>query len=415
MISIDAITNIIEEKLNNSPVNSDIVFKLHKDTGKYAKALSEINKRTEYVNGLIEVTNSVITPNNAGILVGEMTVRVEVVFACADTDPRREIKTDGSIMQGAFVEGNVSRVEHIRNIIDNNSQLQYVEDNFPDSVKDDNDNPVSTYLVTGAFSLAATGQRMNRPIIGDSMSFIFYAYFNIVQNGENSRNDIYWLDGELIPYAKATTDRKNISEADVYNGDFLAKGTDNATTIQWSLVCPAFVTAFNAAVKKYLIDGEMNVAHVLKIQYGDEYGAAELTTQIRTYLVKFESVSRNSEGVLAVGKIIILSPIVDDYEMISFPETYTTYLAKDISGFNGKGKYRVKFNNRAIGIVANPLTTNSVQIFDTVGIYNNGSLSYFLSSEVELIDDYENILGGAGIIVSTTAPTSLLKIEVNNE
>lgn len=317
MIGLTDLTQDIQNGLNENA--NGLTFNLFSDTGKFKRAYKKTNAVTDIINGVVSIVSSETTPNVDGMLISSITSRVEVVIRLKDEedDIQQSIERDGKINEEIVENGNTTYIKLVRNALSEFTQDQSVE-----TMKAGG----KTYTVSKAYNFAETGVRSQRDRTGDSMTFVFYAYFNIIENGQNSHSFVFKLDGQIIPYQQCTVSRTDISDADVYSGDTGAKATSSGSVFSVSLSVPSFVSFFNTAVSRYILEGEQNVAHILEVSFGKgvknaigavsdvpvEYDLAKI------FLVKFSEASNTMQGVLNVGGQITLSEIVDDFDLVSW-------------------------------------------------------------------------------------------------
>lgn len=317
MISLKEITQDIENGLNGitsgQPEEYDtLYFKLFSDTGRFRRAKKKVNAVTDPVNGVVSLVSSQTTPNADGSLIAMLTCRVELVARLKDEeeDVMQEVENSGEQL---VEEGNVTYVQHIRNAISSFTQSQ--------GFKNVEDGDGQTYTVSVSYNFAETGTRAQRDRTGDSMTFVFYAYYNVIQNGQNSRSYVFRLDGQIIPYQQCTVSRTNISDADVYSGDASAKVTSSGSVFSVTLAVPVFKSTLNLAIVNEFIlggvfvDAKPNVAHILEVFYG---AGVENKPLKKSFIVTISEASNTMQGVLNVGGQITLSEIVDDFEIVTF-------------------------------------------------------------------------------------------------
>ncbi len=304
MITIQQLTERLNTELNSN--SNGFVFKLFTDTGKFKKAIKNRNTITDFINGIASVVSSEVVNTNNGTLVGTMTTRTEIIVRCRDNEEdlyRTIIDEQGEETQALVKYGNETFMSQIRGVLDGyTAQTQF----FP---LEDNKN--KQYDVSVAFSFASTGLRETKPIVGDSMTFIIYGYYNIIESGENSRNYELWLDGERVPYSAMTPRRAPTQEQDVYadTEDGSVKATISNTVWGLSLECPSFVGEFSTAIKNYISIGERNKAHLLRLNMNGVESA---------HLVFFGECSTTAKGILNAGQYISFMDAISDYDLISF-------------------------------------------------------------------------------------------------
>ena len=312
MITLKEITQDIENGLNGITAGqpeeyNSIYFKLFPDTGRFRRAKKKINDVSDPINGVVSLVSSQTTPNADGSVIAMLTCRVELVARLKDEE--ENVMQEESTSEQLVEEGNAVYVQHIRNIISSYTQSQGFKTM---------DESGQSYTVSVSFNFAETGTRAQRDRTGDSMTFVFYAYYNVIQNGQNSRNYVFRLDGQIIPYQQCTVSRTSISDADVYSNGVGSKTTSSGSVFSVTLAVPAFKSTLNSSIiDKFILGKESspNIAHILEVFYGSDKEGNSIT---EVFLVSISEASNTMQGVLNVGGQITLSEIVDDFDLITF-------------------------------------------------------------------------------------------------
>ena len=318
MIPLNAIKDDLQSRLNKA---GTLQFILHTHTGKFVRAVkASVNEIDRKINGLVTLTSSDVETVQTGIDVASMTLKIDFVIRCKDDeDDVYDITVNGE--QGDLLEsGNVSYVNQVYNALNDFASKQYTgllqaEGN-------------GNYAIACSFDLVNDGVRDKRPTIGDSYTFTVFAYYNIVENGENSKDIEYFLDGYLIPYTSAKIGRQPIAESDVYSGENVAKATSTATLMYCSLTAPSFYGMFANYVRDFVL-GVSNDVHILTYRCATP-SPMGYEDYFRSFFVVFGDSSLSAEGVANVGSVV------------SFSETHLD----DNSSFlmSGVQKYDIKQN-----------------------------------------------------------------------
>lgn len=320
MITIKQLTEKLQEDLNANQLG--LTFCLFSNTGKFKKALKVNNKVTDYINGVVVNTSSEITNTNDGMVVGTMTNRIEIAVRCKDFE---EDILDSSKKLVAI--GNDTFMTQIREFFDaftSQSQFFQLED-----VKK------RCFDVSVGFTFASPGVRNQVQFLGDSMTFIIYAYYTLVEAGENSRSYEVYLDGDRVPYSAITPRRAPTHEQDTYvNSNGVALATVSNTVWSLSMECPSFIGVFSKVIKNYIEKGERNVAHLLRLKLGTGDNAVE-----SAHLVFFGEGVITAQGVLNAGQRISFMDAVNDYDLISFSDKVYIYYNSNSSNKSATLKF----------------------------------------------------------------------------
>ena len=312
-------TENLQYKLNHADNNSNLTFRLFPDTGKFKKAYMNLDvdnrkfSKIKPINGVCYLSGSEITPTQSGALVAAITIRTEILIPCKENEQTRQnvATTDPAYQEG----GNEDFLDQIRRVVETFTTKQEFDDDMEIANK--------TYSVAYAYELLNTGSRASRGLAGDSLVYSFNAYINVIEAGENSRADVYYLDGQIIPYSLAYFLTKTNYELDVYNGDYKAKATAGSNTFTVKFNFPSFVSVFNDSIKKYLVgDEQPNTVHVLTRVFGKYTGGSAVT---KSYLVQFDNSDSAAQGVSNIGLTATFIPANDDYEVMKLPSVYTDW------------------------------------------------------------------------------------------
>ena len=306
MLQIKDLAKHIENRLNSN--SSGFTFKIHTDTGEYISATRsqyDYNTVIQIINGIATVTSVENSPTNDGTVISSMVVRCELVIPMRDTEEDVYQLTEDN-PDGEFIEtGNINYITSLRSMLDN-----FAQEELFTTLEDDNG---KTYTITAGFSYAESGTRAQRVRVADSLTYVIYGYYNIIENGENSKDYIFVLDGEKIPYRNVTFGRRPIAEADVYatTPKGVATSTSTASQLYISLEVPALSNNFNKIVKNFVLNGESNTVHLLTVIASDS---------INNYIVQFGDTSYTASGILNVGGTVSFVESVNDYELLELPE-----------------------------------------------------------------------------------------------
>lgn len=295
MIPLNAIKDDLQSRLNKA---GTLQFILHTHTGKFVRAVkASVNEIDRKINGLVTLTSSDVETVQTGIDVASMTLKIDFVIRCKDDeDDVYDITVNGE--QGDLLEsGNVSYVNQVYNALNDFASKQYT------GLLQTEGN--GNYAIACSFDLVNDGVRDKRPTIGDSYTFTVFAYYNIVENGENSKDIEYFLDGYVIPYTSAKIGRQPIAESDVYSGENVAKATSTATLMYCSLTAPSFYGKFADYVRDFVL-GDSNDVHILTYRCATP-SPMGYEDYFKSFFVVFGDSSLSAEGVANVGSVVSFS------------------------------------------------------------------------------------------------------------
>ena len=255
---------------------------------------------------------------------------------------------NGAVVQEIVERDNERWLEDIRTYLD---EVFTEHSNF-----DLIDKEGAIYEVSANYSMAISGKREQVIGLGDSYTFVFFIYYNIIKSGENSRSYKIYLDGKELPYGVLTLRRVPTQTANVYSAqnNAVGKSINDNTVLGISIDCPAFVSQTNEVVKNYLLNGESNIAHILSLK---------LNGKEQNYLVLFGEVDATCQGVMNVGQMLSFVETIEEYGIISFPSYYNLY--------KNNNENDIAFSNdKVIFNITKKEFTNIVAVGDFVATYS---------------------------------------------
>lgn len=321
MIQLKTLAEKLQDELNKV-ANGDIDYRLFVDTGKFLKASRTNNSVITHICGLY--TNQTSNISNAftsqdteqkGLTVATMTNIATFVIPCLDDeDTIYSVKRhkDGTTEKELQSIGTTAFLQAIRGHIDTvaSKNLYY---------------NIDGYDIAVAFTIAETGTREQLPELGDCFTFAINCFYNIIEGGDNSRNWLVWLDGNIVPYSSFSIDRQTTQETTVYANRGRNTSTQTiADTFACAIEVPALAIDINNTIKKFCINGDDGNAHIMKYTLG--YNGQELLTGYK--VVVFTSATMTASGVLNVGTKIQLNETAEPYGLIAFDSSiYNIYKA----------------------------------------------------------------------------------------
>lgn len=269
MIALETLAANIEKNLNLN--SKGIKFKIMSDAGKFRKALHTRTEHERYTNGLLKVVDSAIVPTQT-LTVASQTVLLEIVAELTFGEDKAEIIRNHRAVLDAYFTA--FRVELIT---------------------DDG----KSYSVSMTSSIADTGEPAIRPQIGESMTWTVRIDYGFIENGLNSSNCTFTLDGAVIPYSNAVMTLRPQVETNPYsNGDGVGKSVVTSYTRGFDFQVPA-QSAENGLSEVLLLavlDGDKTI-HTLTVTFG---------SVSRTYNVIFGQTNIVLNGVDNAGQNISL-------------------------------------------------------------------------------------------------------------
>jgi hypothetical protein len=255
-------------------------FLLHLDAGDY-KAFDNIvggvynqNKFTNYINGIVNITDSNVEGAESSIITFAMSLELLVPLRSLDAD-----STD-----------NTELIATIRNVIDNAN------------IKNDS-TVFDGYTMGVSYSLSGTGRRDLKVKIGDSISLYCYFNFFFVENGVNSTDIKITIDGKDVPAQRIGYSRVATQEADVSSEsqDGSATNVTASTVFTLNFDKPVQKTPLDDIMRNWLLYGNDTV-HEVVITEPFENGEVKSITK---HMI-FNEVTRSTDTVLNASETVIM-------------------------------------------------------------------------------------------------------------
>lgn len=323
MIGLKTFAENLQTKLNQNL--QGLTFAISPDTKTFEKSLRIGNSVKEKINGLLTLQSSDLSNLTDGQLFATISCRLQVIFGLKggeDADYDKEVinPETGDVVE--IIEGNISKVERVRDAMSAAFQKN-TQETMSELVAENGLEIQKNYLVCTLYQFIETGNRDQVQYLGDSMTFTAYISYMIVENGINTHDIVYTLDGNIIPFQTNTAYRSPTMDANVYaGGNGAAKNLASQSIFTISFQLPALQNAVTRKMFAWLFGGELNVAHILNIRYPNFSGA---NFEESNYLVTYGENNASGETIKNVGQTMTLVEIIDDYEIVGIPDTYFIY------------------------------------------------------------------------------------------
>lgn len=326
MINLSVLAKELEKKLNDN--EQGFKFKVFADTGNYLAPERNGNDIDEPINCVLRLVNSEVSnlvsgkpEDKAGLMFATQTCSFSLVYSLKGRPNNLYILDNGKrveelpedmtdIKVKETIEGYLNKLESLRYCLD--SVFQGTEQ----KVLEDSDK--KSYHVGITYQFGASGIREQQPGVGDSFTYQANVYYMFVENGINSRNVTFELDGIVFPYQRATINNTPTLDGNVYAMDTTPKVRNIASqkTFNASFFLPATSDGVVEIFVNNTLCGEPNEAHILKLNFNGK------TTK---YLVIVGGVDFICETVQNVGINVTLLESVNIYDLITFGENLSIY------------------------------------------------------------------------------------------
>lgn len=268
MITIDSMAKSIEQGLNASASAYKFKFKIFVDAGKFKKAEETRTGKVLYINSLLRVGESSIIPVQ-GITVATQSAMLEICVPIFNEDQIDEVSTlFRTMLDGYFAMYKVQSIDG--------------------------------YTVSSTYSLASTGSLERRGNIGHSLTFYVNMEFSYIENGLNSFNCTFTLDGLEIPFISVHSDKKATVNSNATSGDSgLSTSRGTAFIRGWDFETIALNK--NSGLSYILLtelnnDG-LNIPHTFTVSTSLINKNSENITFAKTYTVIIGSIDMDMQSV----------------------------------------------------------------------------------------------------------------------
>lgn len=306
MISLKQLSNLFENGLNaelkNVLKSEEIQFKVWAETGQFQKPLRDGNTITYFINGNLRTSSSANDANDLVMGVNGLTLD----FAIPTRSPRTNASQTTADLEKIY-DGQYPFVHAVTDAINNFFQTAQ---SLP-PMADDEGTQFSVSFQAGT-SISGTVDIL--PVIGECITVSVYIEVYFIEGGTNSKDVKIILDGKNMPYKELRLGRAPIVERDVYAGENISKCLTSSTVFT---IDAAFPSSDNPATKtalSYVLDGEPNAVHFIKVKWGND---AE-----KLYLMTYNSVQNTAVGINIAGVQASFMEVADNQPVYNLPEGF---------------------------------------------------------------------------------------------
>lgn len=271
MISIKTLAQNIQDELN---ANDDgLSFVVFADAAEYKNAVETRTSKTRYTNCLLTIGSSAVIPTQ-GVMIASQNATLAILVAL----PTR-----------ATDEGNISAHRAALDAKLTGCKVKRITENG------------KSYTVAVTYAPATTGTIELRAGIGTSIDFFVDINFGYVENGLNSDDTEFLLDGNIIPYTVVRTNKSPAVETNTYSNELGKGGGRNTSFIHsFEFEMPALTdNAVSNIVINSLLGNSVDEVHTLSVK-------ANQAAEPITYEVIFGNTAMNIEGINNGGLVFSL-------------------------------------------------------------------------------------------------------------
>jgi len=306
MISLKQLSNRFESGLNaelKDVLNSEeIQFKIWAEAGQYQKPVRDGNTITYFINGNLRTSSSANDANDLVMGVNGLTLD----FAIPTRPPRTNSMQSAADLEKIY-DGQYPFVHAVTNAINNYFQTAR-------SLHAMCDEDGTLFSVSFQAGISVSGTVDILPEIGECITVSVYIEVYFIEGGTNSKDVKIIIDGKNMPYKELRLGRAPVVERDVYAGENISKCLTSSTVFT---IDAAFPSSDNPATKtalSYVLDGEPNTVHFIKVKWGND---AE-----KLYLMTYNSVQNTAVGINIAGVQASFMEVADNQPVYNLPEGF---------------------------------------------------------------------------------------------
>lgn len=303
MITSEALANYFETQLNDLvPTGAGYEFKIWAEAGEFKRYYKNGNDIIYYINGLLSVKGSALTPNM--LVMGTNGVTVEFLVP-VDTPKTGYDQTDEELAR--VQNGQFYFIQQVGEI------LQKYFTVAKKLSMTDSDGVV--FNMTAYSGVSISGVIDIKTIIGVAMPMTVSITLNFGDELISGLDVLVYVDGEQLPYLTFTPSRAEQLATDLQSNAVAQKHLSTATAFGMQFTLPAALKKASKLVYDYIADkAAMNMAHFVEIIWGND--------RDDVYFTIFTSANANVAGAEFAGLNASMGEAYQNEEFLALPETF---------------------------------------------------------------------------------------------
>ncbi len=298
MITLTKLANYFEEGLNKTLNNPEIQFKIWAEAGEHVRAMRDGNTVIHFINGNLRTSTSANDANDLVMGVNGLSLEFSVPIKPPRTNTKQSEEDLAKIKDGQY-----PFVTYIVNAI--NGYFQKAQSfSMPD------ESGVS-FSVSYQAGTAVTGEVGLSSQLDNYVLVSVYIEVYFIEGGISSKDVKVYFDNSTVPFMAVRHGRTPVVDGDVYAGKLVTKNVITSTAFAIDIDFPANADVFTKACIKYLLDGEPNTAHFVKVVFG------ELDEKL--YFMTLNTVQTSAQGISIAGGSASLMEVVENPLAVNLP------------------------------------------------------------------------------------------------
>ncbi len=301
MISLTKLAEVFENGLNTALGNSEIQFKIWGNAGEFREFQREGNTVTYFVNGSLRTSSSANDANDLVMGVNGLSLD----FAVPVQQPRTNaLQTSEELAK--IKNEQYPFVQYVLNAI--NVYFQRAQ-----SVIMTDDKQVE-YSVSWQAGTAVSGEVDLLPALGNVMFVSVYIEVYFIEGGVNSKDVKVYFDGGSVPFKALRYGRTPVLQSEVNAGGLVSKNIITSTAFAVDVDFPVTNDPASKECVNYLLSGDPNVAHFVKVRFGN--------LSEETYFMTFNNVQTSMAGIAIAGASVSLIEIIANAQTMNVPKSF---------------------------------------------------------------------------------------------
>lgn len=298
MIKLTQLAERFENELNTVLDNPEIQFKIWAEAGEHVRAMRNGNTVVHFINGNLRTSTSANDANDLVMGVNGLSLEFSVPVKQPRTNAKQTEEELAKIKDGQY-----PFVTYIVNAI--NGYFQRAQAlSMPDESGVD-------FSVSYQAGTAVTGEVGLSSQLDNYVLVSVYIEVYFIEGGVSSKDVKVYFDNSTVPFMAVRHGRTPVVDGDVYMGKLVTKNIITSTAFAIDIDFPANADVFTKACVQYLLDGEPNTAHFVKVVFG------ELDKQL--YFMTLNTVQTSAQGISIAGGSASLMEVVENPAAVNLP------------------------------------------------------------------------------------------------
>ena len=306
MIQLSQLAKMFEDGLNAVFGDPDVHFKIWADVGKETRPVRTGNTVSCDILGNLRTTSSANDANALVMGVNSLALDFSVPLRRPWTNLAQTEDGLQDVQEGQYLF-----VEQVKAVIDEYFQRVQI---FSEKVGDVD---VTMSLQAGS---AVTGNVDLAAQLHTNVIISVYVTLYYLEGGINSKDVVFEVDGESVPFQTLVIGRRGAISSDVYSNRGETQNYLSSSAVSVDFTFPANSDRMTSQVVDFLLRGSKNVARFVHFKYG--------AVDDHWLLMTFSTADTSLAGITFAGLSGSLITAADEIELLDFPAAYQVFRVK---------------------------------------------------------------------------------------